>query len=157
MKNSRIISVFLLFILVGTPCMALDLDSRNLVDNIIKSLKEEREHWIIRPDNFYYIDGIVDSDLRNKPWPEYNERCLVHISTLLMRPKSYIHIEKPVDMTLDGNDLIKMNKVLLQVLYEELHDRYHRKMPKKEIKLKEVPVKPKEKSQIANSDGMTDL
>ena len=157
MKISRIISVFLLFILVSTPCMALDLDSRNLVDNIIKSLNEERDHWIIRPNAFYYIDGVVDSDLREMSWPEQEDSCLVYISALLMRPRSYIHIEKPVDMTLDDNDLIKMNGVLLQVLYEELHDRYHRRMPKKEIKLKEVPVKPKEKSQIANSDGMTDL
>ena len=148
-----------LFIYFIPPCYAIDLDSTKLVDNIIKSLDEERDQWIIRGTDMFYINGHIDSDLRNETWPELDDDCLVEITYYVFKTdtsKCFVKIEKPVELNLNDNDEIRMIQKIRQVVYEELHNRYNTRMPKKVIKLKEVP-KPVEKKVEVDSDGMTNL
>ena len=138
-----IISFVISFILLASsPCYALDLDSNNLVNNIIKSLDEERDRWIIRGGRAYYIDGHIDSDLRNASWPEQNDRCLVYLNYQIFHTdieEGYATIDKPIDKHLHGNEKLKLVKKLRQVMYEELHNRFNVRMPKKKIVLKKKP------------------
>lgn len=141
------------------PTYALDLDSNNLVDNVIKSLDEERDKWIIRGFDLYYINGPIDSDLRNTSWPEYDDKCLVEINHRVFftdPDRVSISFEKPVDLRVEGNDKIKLTRKIRQVLYEELHDRYNARTPKKEIVLEKKPEPEKPVVEV-DRDGLKPL
>jgi len=144
---------------MSSVCFAIDLDSEKLIDNIIKSLDEERDNWIIRGSRAYYITGHIDSEIRNKSWPEQDERCLVHLNYQIFHThpdEGYVTIDKPVDMHLHGNDRIKMKRKLRQVMYEELHNRFNTRLPKKKIEIKVQVKKEVEKSEV-DSDGLKKL
>jgi len=132
-----IVSISLLFTILCLPVYAINLDSNNLIDNVIKSLDEERENWIIRGSKVYYINGSIDSDLRNETWPENDKNCVVYISFNILRPSpktGYISFEKPIDFMVDKNDdFTRLSTKLRQVIYEELHNRYGIRMPNKQI------------------------
>jgi hypothetical protein len=160
MKLTVLLTIItVLFIYFVPPCYSIDLDSNNLVNNVIKSLDEERDKWIIRGTSLYYINGPIDSDLRNKSWPEYDDKCLVEIDHYLFYPdprRCSISFDKPVELRVEGNDKTKLTRKIRQVLYEELHNRYNARTPKKEIVLNIKP-EPEEPIVEVDKDGLKPL
>lgn len=140
-----IVCIFLFSLLISSPSYSIDLDSTHMVTNIIKSLDEERDHWIIRTDSISYINRDVTKDDRDQPWPEHIEECLVHINFSLLQKNSYMKMETPIDAHIEGE---RLEKKILQVLYEELY-KYGMRMaqknklvePKKEIVENQAVIK----------------
>ena len=130
-----IVFIVLLSLLISSPSYSIDLDSNHMVTNIIKSLDEERDRWIIRNGDIYYINRDITKADRDESWPEYIEECLVYITYSLLRNDGYMAMKIPVKGFIENKDLeVKIR----QVLYEELHNRYGIRMPKEKIAVKET-------------------
>lgn len=140
MKIVKVITICFIILLTSVCCYAINLDSTNLVDNIISSLSNEKDHWIIRESSFYYINKKISTKDRHERFPDYIDGCIVYISFSIFRDDGYIIIKKPTEIFIKGKDFEKMKKTLYQILYEELHNRYGIRMPQKKIVIKEQPI-----------------
>ena len=131
-----VVCIVLFSLLISSSSYSIDLDSTHMITNIIKSLDEERDHWIIRTDSISYINRDITKDDRDQTWPEYIEECLVHINFSLLRKNGYMRMKTPIDGHIEGE---KLKNKILQVLYEELN-KCGMRMPQKN----KVVEKPKE-------------
>jgi len=143
----RVFSILLIIsmLFISYPVYALNLDSSTLIDNIIKSLDEERDHWIIRSNEAFYMKDIPTYKVRITSWPDMEPGCLIDFSHYVMRGKrSFIMFDKPKNFqeTISKDEENKLGQKMRQVLYEELHNRYRIRMPKPKPK---VVIKPPEK------------
>lgn len=148
MKFLKILSIILVISLLSIPCFAINLESENLIDNIIKSFNEEPERWILRANGIYYFDKNYIKDARNSAFPDVANGCIVSISHTIFRGKhGYVVINKPAEIHVRGKDYDKIAKAIRQFMYIELHDGYGIRMPKKK---KSPPVVKEGKVEIIN-------
>lgn len=152
------LAIILLLLLINVPCYAINLDSENVLDNIMKSFDEEREQWIIRSNKILYMSGIIDKDLRNKSYPEVDDNCLVEISHSIFRgEEGYIIIDKPINMRIEGKEFNRFAKKIRLMIYEELHNRYNIRMPKENLHNIKIPKEKQKKSQPSITKKLTNF
>jgi hypothetical protein len=117
------LSTLVILFIFTSQVLALDLDSRNLVNNIVKSIKEEPNNWIVRDSFLYYSNDI--SDIAKDTFPELNDKCLVYIAfSVLTEDHLYIVIKKPVELYLSDEDEMKLAKLIRQLMFNKLYHKF---------------------------------
>lgn len=154
--------IIILFIIAyAIPCYSSNLgslDPHNILDQIITSIKEEPEKWLIRGNGLYYFnDDGPREEARNSLYPELKNGCLVHISMdIIGHDDGYLIINTIVKEfnVRDLEERKELTLVIRQFLYNHLHNHHGLRISKKE-EVKEVPkpVEPEPESNLNDIYG----
>lgn len=147
----KILKYLILLLLITSPCYGLDLDSRHLYENILKSFDEEPENWIINTTEALYISNGKAAEVSHSSFPDVSEYCLVEINYILCKEDIYISIKKPINEYVKDPYKYQIAKKIAELLVDRLTEKYHLEKQKRPIILKDCKPQPTQTSEDNDS------
>ena len=137
MNIRKIFSIFLLIMIWSTPLLALDFEIST--DEIIKSIQNEPDQWVITDHKAVFFNSVKNANKsRGNIFPEVNNNAQLVISFGFYL--NYAHLEIPRKISYKNNDLKKIIRTLKFYKYKQYKEELEIKDEVKTI-IKEVERK----------------